>query len=48
MDKADRKVFNRKYKNTPRPAGIYRVRNSVTGKLLVGSATDLRGMLNRS
>lgn len=47
MDKADRKVFNRKYKNTPRPAGIYRVRNSVTGKLLVGSATDLRGMLNR-
>jgi hypothetical protein len=47
MDRADRKAFNREYKNTPRPAGIYRVRNSVTGKSLVGSATDLPGMLNR-
>jgi len=47
MDKADRKALNREYKRTPRPAGIYKVRNSVTGKLLVGSTTDLHGMLNR-
>ena len=47
MDKSERKAFNREYKSTPRPAGIYRVRNSVTGKSLVGSANDLRGMLNR-
>jgi hypothetical protein len=47
MDKSERKAFNREYKSTPRPAGIYRVRNSVTRKSLVGSATDLRGMLNR-
>jgi len=47
MDRAERKSFNREYKNTPRPVGIYRVRNSVTGKSLVGSSTDLPGMLNR-
>lgn len=47
MDRVERKAFNREYKNTPRPIGIYRVRNSVTGKSLVGSSTNLPGMLNR-
>ena len=47
MDKAERKEFSRQYKSRPRPAGIYRVRNTVTRKSLVGSSTDLPGMLNR-
>lgn len=47
MDHVDRKARNREYKNTPRPAGVYRVRNSATGKSLVGSTTDLPSMLNR-
>ncbi len=47
MDKSQRRELNREYKNTPRPAGIYRVRNTVAGKSLVGSTTDLPSMLNR-
>lgn len=47
MGQFDRKARTREYKETPRPAGIYRVRNTVTGKSLVGSSPDLVGMLNR-
>jgi len=47
MDKSDRKARMRQYKETPRPAGVYRVRNTVTGRSLVGSTADLPGMLNR-
>lgn len=47
MSNIDRKARIREYKDTPRPAGVYRVRNSVTGKSLIGSTTDLPGMLNR-
>jgi hypothetical protein len=47
MSTIDRKARIREYKETPRPAGVYRVRNSVTGKSLIGSTTDLPGMLNR-
>jgi hypothetical protein len=47
MSNIDRKARTREYKKTPRPTGIYRVRNSLTGKSLIGSTTDLPGMLNR-
>lgn len=47
MSNIDRKKRIREYKETPRSAGIYRVRNSVTGKSLIGATTDLSGMLNR-
>jgi hypothetical protein len=43
----DRKARVRQYKETPRPAGIFRVRNTAKGKSLVGSTPDLPGMLNR-
>jgi len=43
----DRKARIREYKETSQPAGIYRVRNSATGKSLVGSTVNLTGMLNR-
>jgi hypothetical protein len=43
----DRKARVRKYKETPPPAGVYRVRNTATGKSLVGSAVNLPGILNR-
>jgi hypothetical protein len=43
----DRKACIRQYKETPRPAGIFRVRNTATGKSLVGSTANLPGMLNR-
>lgn len=47
MSNIDRKARTREYKDTSRPAGVYRVRNSVAGKSLIGSTTDLPGMLNR-
>jgi hypothetical protein len=43
----DRKEIIRKYKETPLPAGVYRVRNNVNGKSLVGSSANLPGILNR-
>jgi hypothetical protein len=43
----DRKALTREYKETPRPMGVYRVRNTATGKALVGSSSNLPAMLNR-
>jgi RimJ/RimL family protein N-acetyltransferase len=43
----DRKALVRQVLETPRPAGVYRVRNKVSGKTLVGSNPSLSGMLNR-
>ena len=47
VNQIDRKARLREYKETPRPAGIYRVRNTATGKSLIGSSPNLPGMLNR-
>jgi hypothetical protein len=43
----DRKSRIREYKETPRLMGVYRVRNTASGKSLIGSSRDLPGMLNR-
>ena len=43
----DRKERIREYKGTPRRAGVYRVRNTATGRSLIGATPDLPGMLNR-
>jgi hypothetical protein len=43
----DRKEARRQYKETPRPAGVFAVRNTVDGKVLVGSSVNVPGMLNR-
>lgn len=43
----DRKARIREYKETPRPMGVYRVRNMINGKSLIGSSVDLPAMLNR-
>lgn len=37
----------RRYKETPRPAGVFAVRNTVEGTMLIGVSTDLPGILNR-
>lgn len=47
MSQIDRKARIREYKETSQPAGIYRVRNTTTGRSLVGSTVNLPGMLNR-
>jgi hypothetical protein len=43
----DRKALIREYKEARRPMGVFRVRNTVTGKSLVGTSINLPGMLNR-
>lgn len=43
----DRRDLIRKYKETPLPAGVYRVRNTVNGKSVVGSSPNIPAMLNR-
>jgi hypothetical protein len=43
----DRKAKIREYKERLRPIGIFQVRNTANGKLLIGSATDVPAMLNR-
>ena len=47
MSNADRKTRIRDYKDTPRPAGVFRIHNTAKRKSLVGSTTDIPGMLNR-
>lgn len=43
----DRKQLIREYKQTPRPAGLFVVRNESTSKWFLGATPDLPGMLNR-
>lgn len=47
MSELDRKASIRAYKETPRPAGVFRVRLTATGKALVGSSVNLPAILNR-
>jgi len=43
----DRKALVREYKETPRPAGVYRVTHAPSGRTLLGSSSDAPSMLNR-
>ena len=43
----DRKTLIEQYKKTKRPMGVYRVRNTQSGRSLIGSSTDVRAILNR-
>jgi nitrate/nitrite-specific signal transduction histidine kinase len=42
----DLKSIKKLYKNTPRPMGIYQVKNLASGKVYIGRAMDLSGRLN--
>jgi hypothetical protein len=43
----DRKDLVRRYKDTPRPAGIYRVVHRPSGRTVLGASPDAPAMLNR-
>jgi hypothetical protein len=43
----DRKTLTRQYKEGSRPIGVFRVRNVVDDRSLVGASVDLPSMLNR-
>ena len=42
-----RKELNREYVERVRPAGIYQVKNTLNGNMLLGSSMNLEGPLNR-
>ena len=42
-----RKELNREYVERVKPAGIYQVKNTLNGKMLLGSSINLGGPLNR-
>ena len=42
-----RKDIHREYKERVKPAGVYQVKNTVNGKVLLGSSLNLEGPLNR-
>jgi hypothetical protein len=42
-----RTELKREYQQTPRPMGVYQIRNTLNGKVLVGVSLDLPGVLNR-
>lgn len=43
----DRRQMVRRYRETPRPAGIYRVSHAPSGRILLGASADAPAMLNR-
>lgn len=43
----DRKALIREYKERRPVMGVFQVRNLVSGKVLIGSSTDVPAMLNR-
>lgn len=43
----DRKSLIRDYKQNPRPAGLFVVRNNAANRWLIGPSNDLPGSLNR-
>ncbi len=41
-----KKDIKREYKERPKPAGVFQVKNTVNGKVLLGSSLNLEGPLN--
>jgi group I intron endonuclease len=41
-----RKELNREYRERPKPAGVFQVKNIANGKILLGSSLNLEGPLN--
>ena len=44
---AERKAIKREYKETYRSAGVYQLRNTTNGRVLIGSSANLPGIWNR-
>jgi hypothetical protein len=42
----DLKTIKKLYKQTPRPMGVYQVKNLASGKIYIGRSIDLNGKLN--
>lgn len=47
VDKSHRRVLKEHYRENPPEAGVYRLVNSVTGRTLLGTATNLPSVQNK-
>lgn len=45
--KKSRKDIHREYKERVKPAGVFQVKNTANGKILLGSSLNLEGPLNK-
>jgi hypothetical protein len=43
----DNKQLKKEYKDNPRPSGVFLIRNTVNGKVFVGTGLDINGIVNR-
>jgi len=43
----ERRALKRAYKERPKPAGVFQIKNTVNGKVLLGSSLNLDGALNQ-
>ena len=41
-----RQELKREYRERPKPAGVFQIKNTVNGKILLGSSLNLEGPLN--
>ena len=46
QSKKSRKELNDEYAKRPKPAGVFQVKNTANGKILLGSSLNLEGPLN--
>jgi len=44
---ADRKTLIREYKERPKPAGVFQVKNNANGKIYLASSLNVEGSLNK-
>lgn len=45
--KPDKKQLKKNYSQTPRPMGVFLIRNNLNDKILLGVSLDLPGIINR-
>jgi len=45
--KEDKKQLKKNYKQSPRPMGVFLIRNNLSGKVFLASGLDLHGTINR-
>jgi len=43
----DKKALTREYKENARPMGVFQIRNTINGKVLIGTSVNLPAILNR-
>lgn len=46
-EKVDRRALKREYKETYRPMGVFQVRNTTNGRLMIDSSVNLPAIFNR-